>query len=139
MRKPIGVPVVRPSYTPERISTASDSRRCVTWRELPGFLRSSSICRSAAEIASPGGHPSITPPYAGPCDSPNEVTQYRRPKLLPDIARRFYFEEAPCLEHRAGERPPGRPQMALEDEVEQQRVVLADLAQHRRGFARKQA
>src|SRR5881409_940059 len=41
--KPIAVPVVRPSYTPERISTASDSRRCVTWRDEPGFLLSSSL------------------------------------------------------------------------------------------------
>ncbi len=48
MRSAIGVPVVRPSNTPERISTASDSRRCVTWRDVPGRRRSSSRWMSVA-------------------------------------------------------------------------------------------
>jgi hypothetical protein len=41
---------------------------------------------SAAQIASPGGQPSTTQPIAGPCDSPNEVTANRVPKVLPDMA-----------------------------------------------------
>jgi hypothetical protein len=40
---------------------------------------------SASDSSSPGGQPSTTPPYAGPWLSPNEVTQYNRPKLLPDM------------------------------------------------------
>src|SRR5688572_33349059 len=81
----MAVPVVRPSYTPDRISTASDSRRCVTWREEPGLRRSSSRWISSFESSSPGGQPSTTPPWAGPCDSPKEVTQNSVPKVLPDI------------------------------------------------------
>jgi hypothetical protein len=72
---------------PERISTSSGSRRCVTWREVPGLRRSSSAWMSAALIASPGGQPSTTQPIAGPCDSPNEVTANRVPMVLPDMAR----------------------------------------------------
>src|SRR5438445_451485 len=34
MTKPIAVPVVLPSKTPEKISMRSDFWRCVTWREL---------------------------------------------------------------------------------------------------------
>jgi hypothetical protein len=83
--RPIGAPVVRPSNTPERISTVSDSRRWVTWRDVPGLRRSSSAWMSAAEISRPGGQPSTTQPIAGPWDSPNEVTQNREPKVLPDM------------------------------------------------------
>lgn len=38
----MGVPVVTPSKTPERISTRSGSRRCVTKRLVPGLRRSNS-------------------------------------------------------------------------------------------------
>jgi hypothetical protein len=34
----------------------------------------------------PGGQPSTTQPIAGPCDSPNEVTQKSVPSVLPDMA-----------------------------------------------------
>jgi hypothetical protein len=34
----------------------------------------------------PGGQPSMTQPIAGPCDSPNEVTQKSLPMVLPDMA-----------------------------------------------------
>src|SRR5205814_9154855 len=87
MRSAIGVPVVRPSNTPERISTVSDSRRCVTCRDVPGLRRSSSRWMWAASSKSPGGQPSITHPIAGPCDSPKEVTQNNLPNVLPDMGQ----------------------------------------------------
>src|SRR5438270_6894220 len=87
MRSAIGVPVVRPSNTPERISTVSDSRRCVTCLDVPGLRRSSSRWMSAASSKSPGGQPSITHPIAGPCDSPKEVTQNSLPNVLPDMGQ----------------------------------------------------
>jgi hypothetical protein len=40
---------------------------------------------SSAESAIPGGQPSTTQPMAGPWDSPKEVTQKSRPKVLPDM------------------------------------------------------
>src|SRR5437588_10948688 len=86
MRSPIGVPVVLPSYTPERISTLSSSWRCVTWRDVPGFLRSRSGWMSASLSTIPGGQPSTTQPIAGPCDSPNVVTVKSVPSVLPDMA-----------------------------------------------------
>ena len=79
------MPVVRPSNTPDRISTVSGSRRCVTCRDVPGLRRSSSRWMSASASASPGGQPSTTQPIAGPCDSPNDVTQNSVPSVLPDI------------------------------------------------------
>ena len=36
----------------------------------------------------PGGQPSTTQPIAGPCDSPNDVTQNRVPNVLPDMGAR---------------------------------------------------
>ena len=81
----MGVPVVLPSNTPERISTVSDSRRCVTWRDVPGLRRSSSRWMSEAARATPGGQPSTTQPIAGPCDSPNDVTRNSVPSVLPDM------------------------------------------------------
>src|SRR6188768_2181155 len=84
----IGVPVVSPWYTPDRICTVSDSWRCVTWREVPGLRRSRSGWMSASDKAMPGGQPSITQPMAGPCDSPKLVTRKRVPRVLPDIESR---------------------------------------------------
>jgi hypothetical protein len=81
----IGVPVVRPSNTPERISTVSLSRRWVTWREVPGLRRSRSFWMSASASARPGGQPSTTQPIAGPWLSPKEVTQKSLPRVLPDM------------------------------------------------------
>src|SRR4029453_11346464 len=89
MSRQIGVPVVWPSYTPDRISTVSGSLRCVTWRDVPGRRRSSSGWMSASDSVIPGGQPSITQPMAGPCDSPKLVTWKRWPKVLPDM-QRFY-------------------------------------------------
>jgi hypothetical protein len=40
---------------------------------------------SGALRAKPGGQPSTTQPIAGPCDSPNEVTQNSVPSVLPDM------------------------------------------------------
>src|SRR3989338_7831353 len=82
----IGVPVVLPSNTPDSISTVSDSRRCVTWREVPGLRRSRSCWMSASHNANPGGQPSTTQPSAAPCDSPNDVTVNKVPSVFPDIA-----------------------------------------------------
>ena len=70
----IGVPVVLPSYTPDRISTWSASWRWVTWRLVPGRRRSRSGWMSASDSAMPGGQPSITQPMAGPWVSPKLVT-----------------------------------------------------------------
>ena len=63
----------------------SGSRRCVTWRDVPGLRRSRSRWMSASASARPGGQPSTTQPIAGPCDSPNEVTQNSVPSVLPDM------------------------------------------------------
>jgi hypothetical protein len=62
------------------------SRRCVTWRLVPGRRRSRSGWMSASLSASPGGQPSITQPMAGPWLSPKLVTQTAVPKVLPLIA-----------------------------------------------------
>src|SRR5690606_5911371 len=78
----IGVPVVRPSYTPDRISTASASRRAEVWRLRPVARRARSWLKSAAAIAMPGGQPSTTQPIAGPCDSPKVVTRSSWPKVF---------------------------------------------------------
>src|SRR6266481_9514067 len=94
MSSAMGVPVVLPSNTPERISTVSDSCRCVTWRDVPGLRLSRSCWRSASHNASPGGHPSTTQPIAAPCDSPNEVTVNKVPKVFPDI---LYIPITDCV------------------------------------------
>jgi hypothetical protein len=33
----------------------------------------------------PAGHPSMTPPIAGPCDSPKVVSLNKVPNIFPDI------------------------------------------------------
>src|SRR5690606_12191546 len=78
----IGVPVVRPSYTPDRISTASASRRAEVWRLRPVARRARSWAKSSGAIAMPGGQPSTTQPIAGPCDSPKVVTRSNWPKVF---------------------------------------------------------
>src|SRR5690242_6737269 len=85
MSRAIGVPVVRPSNTPDRIFTASSSRRCVTKRDWPGLRRSRSFWMSPSAISRPGGQPSTTQPMAGPWLSPKLVTQNSLPSVLPDI------------------------------------------------------
>ena len=76
------MPSVRPSYTPERISTASSSSRCVTSRLCPGRRRSRSCWMSATSSASRGGQPSTTTPTPPPCDSPKVVTRKSVPNVL---------------------------------------------------------
>src|SRR5262249_9542254 len=86
MRMPIGVPVVRPSNTPERMRTWSDSRRWLTKCEVPLRRRSTSCCRSDSTSGSPGGQPSTMHPSAGPWLSPKVVTVKSLPMLLPDMS-----------------------------------------------------
>src|SRR6188768_2033123 len=81
----IGVPVVLPSNTPERMRTWSGSWRWVVKREVPGRRLSRKGWISASLSASPGGQPSTTAPSAGPCDSPQVVKRKTRPKVLKDI------------------------------------------------------
>ena len=81
--RPIGVPVVLPSKTPDRMRTVSGSRRWLVNCEVPGRRRSTSACRSACASAKPGGQPSTTQPNAGPWLSPKLVTVKILPKLLP--------------------------------------------------------
>src|SRR5215470_13546319 len=85
MRMPMGVPVVRPSKTPERMRTWSASRRWLTKCEVPVRRRSTSCCRSASPSGNPGGQPSTMHPMAGPWLSPKVVTVKSLPKVLPDM------------------------------------------------------
>src|SRR6266478_5873695 len=81
--RPIGVPVVLPSNTPDKIRTVSGSRRWLVYCDVPGRRRSTSACKSASERGRPGGHPSTTQPSAGPWLSPKLVTVKTRPNVLP--------------------------------------------------------
>src|SRR3546814_394407 len=87
MSSAIGVPVVTPSNTPERISTSSASWRCEVCRERPVARRARSAVKSPGASSSPGGQPSTTQPMAGPCDSPKVVTRSNWPKVF-DTRRR---------------------------------------------------
>ena len=64
---------VRPSNTPERISTRSASWRGVASLLWPGRRRSRSRWISSTLIGSRGGQPSTTTPTPPPCDSPKVV------------------------------------------------------------------
>ena len=83
----IGVPVVMPSNTPDRMRTWSGSCRWVVKRDWPGRRRSSQGWMSASDSGMRGGQPSTTQPIAGPWLSPQVVTRNRWPKLLCDIGR----------------------------------------------------
>src|SRR5690606_24350939 len=83
---PIGVPVVTPSNTPDRMRTWSGSLRWLVKCEVPVRRRSMSAISSASLMARPGGQPSTTAPSAGPWLSPKVVTTKDLPKLLPDTA-----------------------------------------------------
>src|SRR5215211_2852485 len=87
----IGVPVVRPSNTPERICTWSASWRADETLLWPTRRRSSSRWISASPISSPAGQPSTTQPTAGPCDSPQVVMRNAWPKLLPGIVSNVFL------------------------------------------------
>src|SRR5476651_292484 len=82
----IGVPVVTPSNTPDRIFTVSGSWRWVTNRDWPGRRFSIQTWMSASVSGMPGGVPSTTQPIAGPWLSPQLVNRKRVPKLLPAMA-----------------------------------------------------
>src|SRR6185503_21296839 len=84
-RMPMGVPVVRPSKTPDRIFTTSPSLRWLTNCDVPVRRRSTSACRSASPSSRPGGQPSTMQPSAGPWLSPKVVTVNNLPIELPDI------------------------------------------------------
>src|SRR5687768_9892629 len=86
MRIPMGVPVVRPSKTPDNKRTTSASCLWLTNFEVPVRRRSTSACRSASLSSRPGGHPSTMQPSAGPWLSPKVVTANSLPKVLPDIS-----------------------------------------------------
>ena len=79
----MGVPVVRPSKTPERISTRSFSARGVVMALCPGRRRSSSFCTSSVARGMPAGVPSTMTPTPAPWLSPNVVTENIRPNELP--------------------------------------------------------
>ena len=96
----MGVPVVTPSNTPDKISGSPASSRCETMRLWPGRRRARSTLRSSTSSGSPGGQPSTITTLAGPWDSPAVVTTKRSPMLLPDTG----------AEHRAQPaRLPTRP------------------------------
>ena len=75
--------MVRPSNTPDRISTRAASSRCVVRRLWPGRRRSRSACRSSSLRVSRGGHPSTTTPIPAPWLSPQVERRNRDPKVLP--------------------------------------------------------
>ena len=80
--KPIDVPVVRPSNTPDNMRTASGSLRCVVNLLCPGLRASRKGWMSSSDSVSPGGHPSTTAPIAGPWLSPQVVKRKIRPKVF---------------------------------------------------------
>ena len=82
---PIGVPVVRPSKTPDMMRIASVSFRWLVCRLRPVRLRSTSAWISSSVSASPGGQPSTIQPRPGPWLSPKVVTVKSLPCVLPAI------------------------------------------------------
>ncbi len=84
MTRPMGVPVVTPSNTPDRMRTSSASLRWLTNFELPVRRRSTSGLMSASLSGRPGGQPSMMAPSAAPWLSPNVVTTKFLPMLFPD-------------------------------------------------------
>src|SRR5215471_17540112 len=84
-----GVPSVRPSCMPDRISTWSASRRWVVIALWPGRRRSSSRWISSTPSGRRGGQPSMTTPTAAPCDSPKVVMRNALPKLFPGMPAEY--------------------------------------------------
>src|SRR5688572_11672167 len=70
----------------------------------PGRRRSRSRWISARSTGTRGGHPSMTTPIAGPCDSPQVEIVNSLPKVLP-MLNRLYAKRRCC----AGCDPAGRP------------------------------
>ena len=81
----IGVPVVRPSNTPDKISTVSSSFLGVAKRFCPGFLLSRYFCISPSLRERPAGQPSTTTPTPAPWDSPQVEARNNVPYIEPDI------------------------------------------------------
>ena len=81
----MGVPVVLPSNTPERISTTSPSCRAVVNLLCPGFLLFKYAWISASSRGRPAGHPSTTTPTPFPWDSPQADTLNIVPNVDPAI------------------------------------------------------
>src|SRR5574344_1846656 len=80
--KDSGAPVVFPSNKPERNSTSSFSERADITAPFPGFRLFNSLDISFISSLNPEGQPSMTPPMAGPCDSPKVVRQNILPKVF---------------------------------------------------------
>ena len=80
--KPMVVPVVFPSYVPERNSTLSASLRGVVNADCQCLRLFISFCINSMSSVIPAGQPSITPPRAAQCDSPNEVSLNIFPKVF---------------------------------------------------------
>ena len=78
----MGVPVVRPSNTPDRMRTSSASLRWVVNFDVPGLRLSSQGCKSASVSAMPEGQPSTVAPIAGPWLSPHVVKRNICPKVF---------------------------------------------------------
>src|SRR4030042_6427746 len=89
----MGVPVVFPSKTPERILTRSLSFRGLVPNPWPGFLLSISLWRSSSESSNLGGQPSMTTPRALPWDSPHVVTLKSDPIEFPPISSSASFPQ----------------------------------------------
>src|SRR5688572_12678713 len=120
---PIGVPVVFPSNTPDRIFTTSPSRRWLTNCEVPVRRRSTSSWMSPSPRGRPGGQPSTMQPSAGPWLSPNVVTVKSRPMELPDIqllSRQHEHSSTTPFEMKPGE-------WHLRIRARQQALRVADL------------
>src|SRR5262249_15443757 len=78
-------PLASSTNTPDRIRTASGSRRWVVKRDWPGRRRSRSRWMSAGLSGMRGGQPSTTQPIAAPWLSPKGVTRKRWPNGLKDM------------------------------------------------------
>src|ERR1700738_957230 len=105
----MGVPVVLPSNTPDKMRTVSGSRRWLVYCEVPGRRRSTSACKSASARGKPGGHPSTPQPSAGPWLSPKLVTVNMRPNVFPATHPSPFSSpfvvlghrvQVPCLQHK---------------------------------------
>src|SRR5580700_9920817 len=103
----MGVPVVLPSNTPDKMRTVSGSWRWLVNCDVPGRRRSTSACKSASLNAKPGGQPSTTQPSAGPWLSPKLVTVKTLPKLFP--ATRLLQVRRPQHEHASAAHGNLRP------------------------------
>ena len=82
-----GAPVVLSLKTPDKKMGRSSSLRGVVPFCTPPFLLSMSVTKSSAFKRMPAGHPSITTPTDGPCDSPKMFIL----KMVPKLFKLFRF------------------------------------------------